>query len=68
MRKILRKLQIADFDQNWDFLPFFRIWTVLSTVFRQVLRAQITSTDVLNLCMYLDIEDDQRFRDILLKS
>ena len=32
-RQKLRKLQKADFDQNWDSLRFFEFLTVSSTVF-----------------------------------
>ena len=37
LRQKLIKLQIADFEQNWDFLPFFQFFTASSTLFRQVL-------------------------------
>ena len=37
LRQKLRTLQTADFEQNWDYLPFFQILTALSTIFWQVL-------------------------------
>ena len=33
----LRKLQIADFEQIWDFFQFFQFLTVLSTIFWKVI-------------------------------
>ena len=32
LKQKLRKLQIADFEQNWDFLPFFHFLTISSSV------------------------------------
>ena len=45
----MRKLQIADFEQNWwDFLTFFLFLTVLSTVFFDEFHAHLTPKNLLN--------------------
>ena len=61
MGQKLRKLQLADFEQIWDFFQFFQFLTVLSTVFFGKLYAQITRTKLLNLLIFLDFKNYQPF-------
>ena len=56
----MRKLRIGNFEQNWDFLPFFQFLTALSTLFGKFY-AQLTPTNLLNSLMNFDFKTDQQF-------
>ena len=55
------KLQIANFEKNWDFLPFFQFLIIYPQFFFGLFYAQLTPTSLLNQSMFFDFKNDQPF-------
>ena len=61
MEQKLKKLQIADFEQIWDFFHFFKFFDRFIHNFFGKFYAQITRTKLLNLWIFLDFKNYQLF-------